>query len=325
MRLTTTITLLACVAIAGCRETASCAEGQYYDRDQRACRTGTPSDSGIDAPNDAGDFCDSCADRALCDRENLECDECVRGATPTTCTGDRPVCDATGHCVQCEEDVDCPDPDASHCVDAQCTPCALDAECGHVVDGTTMLDVCDTARAPATCVECLEATEELYCYRDSMPYGCDRTTGRCAETPRSRDTCDACTHDYECIRGRRCIDLEVAGASVGTFCLLERSATQECGDTSAVFQPYSHPRAATSVDGADGTFCFPPPDTSCQTLLDYNSRPCDSDDDCGLPGVADGDCPPIGGRCSYTCGGDLDCSASSNCAASAPRYCRPDV
>lgn len=325
MRMTSsTLVLLACVAIAGCRETASCAENQVYDR-MNGCVPRGPSDSGVDATVDAGDFCDTCEAPSICDRDNLECDDCMTGASPTGCPTDAPFCDPTGHCVQCTEDTDCSDPAASHCADSSCSPCSASSDCAHVVDGTTALATCDDARTPPTCVECTEADESSQCDRDLMTFGCVGLTGRCADTPRTQDLCDTCTHDYDCLRGQRCLELTVGGSPIGTFCMLEQTASQPCGDTVASVRPYSHPRVATSVDGADGTFCFPPDAVSCQTLRDYNNTTCTVDTDCGLAGVADGDCPPSGGRCSYNCGSDLDCREDANCSlGTPPRYCRPD-
>jgi hypothetical protein len=110
------------------------------------------SDCGAAAPACIYGRCEQCGDKADCPDgqscypENHECrPSCTSGQD---CTGDAPICDATGACVGCETDMDCPsgeplcDP-----LTKQCVECTSSTDCG------AASPVCDLPRGD--CVLCL--------------------------------------------------------------------------------------------------------------------------------------------------------------------------
>jgi hypothetical protein len=80
---------------------------------------------------------------------------------------------------------------------------------------------------------------------------------------------------------------------------------------------------STSVDQDTGTFCKPRR-TTCAATRTYGvgglgGNWCQSDDDCGLVGVADGLCLPYNNNadtklCTYPCQLGFDCAADLECA-----------
>jgi hypothetical protein len=178
--------------------------------------------------------------------------------------------------------------------------------------------VCDETRG--TCVQCTGDTEMERCGGNS----CRRSDGVCTTTTRgSRDVCDACEADSECVSGQKCIRQMFGGTDLGGFCLLE--ATAGCGDAVPSLRPSSVPAEFTSVDGTAGRYCALPATTTCAALRDTRSTRCTTNDECGGTGLDDGYCPSTGtgaGLCTYTCSGAVDCGAGLSCGG-APQHCRP--
>jgi hypothetical protein len=297
--------------------------------------------------------CTGCADSAECTRfettpvcntEAGTCVECVGNAecsestaprcdgntcggcqTADDCTGHPglPQCDTeTGACVACNVDADCGSTTASACLDNVCVPCTGDEQCGHL-PGTTVCDV-----GAGECVQCTVANETP-CGDNS----CDPATRACTETERgSRDYCESCVADSECIGGdeadptARCVPMEYAGEPrAGGYCL------QRLGEGCA--RPYATLLSVSSLSGAlPEEYCGILQDlTTCEAVLDLDGAstcPGGEDNECGCERDADGQCvsDPLGGVCgvvggilnvcTYRCGSTIDCPNGRTCSGS---------
>lgn len=239
-----------------------------------------------------------------------QCVECVDG---DACQGGSlPGC-FNGSCVECTETAHCTKAGASVCDTSThlCVGCSDVGDCAHI-DGTS---ACDTENH--VCVEC---TAE----RDTCGNKVCQTvpgTNRFAcsdEQVESAFICDQCLSDTHCTSNSACV-LEVHnGVEAGYHCLPIQGLWNQ-GNVCADNSPFVGSVTATSVDGRSGTFCKPRT-TSCQGFAHYGGGAisnesgeavCDSDEDCGLSGVADGVCVPWSettNRCTYQCIGDVDCS-----------------
>ena len=275
-----------------------------------AARPVCVADACVECMTDA--HCASSAGGPNCDPDTNTCVGCVdRG----DCAAPTPAC-VMNECVACDAASDCTAVGASRC-DATtnaCAACAADADCTHL----SATPVCDEGRG--TCVACTGDTEAARCGANS----CRRSDGVCTGTARgSRDVCDSCEADSECVTGRRCVNHVFGGTDLGGFCFLD--ATGGCGDTVSALRPYRTPTELTSVDGALATYCMPPTSTTCAGIRDTQSTTCTTSSDCGVVGLDDGYCPamaPSAGTCTYRCAGSLDCDELLNCGGS-PQRCRP--
>lgn len=225
-------------------------------------------------------------------------------------------CEPTSHaCVQCLADDQCDSPSAAHCgTDHTCGDCTADDQCTRL----TATPVCD--EAGGSCVECTGDTEAAQCGANS----CRRSDGTCTSTPRgTRDSCDSCEADSECVTGRACVHHIFMGTDTGSFCFLD--AAGGCGDTDMTLRPFSTRTMLTSIDGATSTYCMPPVSTTCQGIADTRSMSCTTSDMCGVAGLDDAICPTTGAGanlCNYACGGNVDCRMSLTCQGS-PSRCAP--
>jgi len=105
--------------------------------------------------------------------------------------------------------------------------------------------------------------------------------------------------------------MQYMGQNVGSYCLYPSSSCQSP-------RPYSQALAATSIDGSGGTYCAPPALTTCRGLLDATAvqgsvgKRCEGDEDCGVPGVSDGNCNEAR-NCTYGCSKAGDCASPAMC------------
>ncbi len=299
------------LALAGCPEIATCAEGEVRDNAIRACVPA--SDAARDAdgaePADAGPCGVVCSgDTPYCNETLGACVACLDSSHCTT--PGALACRDDGVCVECTLPLHCELPERSRCEASSCVACAGTEDCEHL--GLT--PVCDTARM--RCVQCTGATEAEYC----NAFSCRRSDGTCTSTPRdSRNVCQPCEADSECMTGQRCVVDSIGGVEVGSFCFYDQ-AVGGCGDSVAARRPYSTPTPLDSVDAVGAVYCMPPSSTTCAGIFATRSVACSVDTQCGVADVADGYCPtPL---CSYLCTGDVDCPSGLVCSTSAPRHCR---
>lgn len=288
MRLTTTFVLLACVAIAGCRETASCERLEHYDQALGRCVTGAPFDAGSDAPIDAGTDggppCGGrCVDADHCDPDTGDCFACIADSECTVATA--PLCFAH-ECVGCENDDRCAE---------------LDATRPNCVEGT------------GECVACTAANETTVC----GAFTCDIPTGRCTSIPPAVvGACGACGSDRQCQSAYRCIPMSYRGdPREGGFCLAQSTGSCTTRPWSTVLDDRVSLSGATEAD-----YCGPNESlTTCEAVNALrNSVECTAPDagpaTCG--DVLGAVCDTVGGnpnRCTYECGVLDDCPAGRTC------------
>lgn len=240
--------------------------------------------------------------------------ECVECRSGNDCGPEAPLCVA-GSCVQCLADTDCTNPDEPRCDTATntCAGCDAIGQCSRF-DGTSACNLTD-----GKCVECT-AAESAVC----GDFVCQTTPGagqyRCSEQePQDIGRCEPCVSDAACGTGLACILENFNDQDTEWVCLPRRP---ENGCTSFRQLIASLPDA-TSADGETGTFCKPPR-TSCAAVRHFangglkDPEWCDSDDDCGLPGQADGYCLPYLGEestraCTYECLGSAECRNAVPC------------
>lgn len=220
-----------------------------------------------------------------------------------------------GECVECRETSDCAEPNASVCnlETNTCVSCSVSADCEHI-DGA---HVCHRdANGEGRCVEC-----------DALDYrACDQARNVCVTAPTVEQftcsgrkvnqvgACGECIADAECSAGQRCVYQAGEGGSSGYYCLyLEGApdAPNSCGETSA--EPFIQRVQATSVDGVSGSYCTL--NTATCAVFGRFKGACMEDEDCGEPSEG-AYCFPNepDRRCSYACGGHVDCPTSNrNC------------
>lgn len=253
-----------------------------------------------------------------CDATTNTCVECAKNADCKDAA--KPFCDATAQqCVACLKQADCSSPTTSACNAGVCTACTKDDECSAI----TGRGVCDAG----TCVQCT-VVKESACTGNS----CNPATKQCTQTPAgSRDLCEACVADSECMGGNkadpdtRCVVMKFMGVPrAGGFCLRRKS--KGCS------RPYSVVNSGASLSGnATEDYCGIGQDTTtCEAMLDLttNGALCldSNDSSCGCTRDKDGKCtsPGQGGlcrnmvgtqdnRCTYACGVPEQCPSGLAC------------
>jgi hypothetical protein len=249
--------------------------------------------------------------------------QCVECRNADDCGSAAPLC-LDGACVQCETDADCTSPTASQCDAAThgCVPCSGVGECEHL-SGTTACDI-----GSGTCVQCTaaesSACEDTACI--TVP-GATRFTCSSQELGNAA-SCEPCVSDAACATGRACILETFEGEPTEWVCLPKQGdgegETAACSNTRLTTSTIE----AVSADALSGLFCKPRR-TTCAGVLSYGTGGttppggtppdvCEGDDDCGLPGVADGVCLPFDGNantklCTFPCQVGLDCVANVAC------------
>lgn len=310
-----------------------------------------------DAPRCVSGACKECEAHADCeDAARPECSAdfvCVPCSDSGACTdrGVRALCDdradsdTEGQCVECIEHGHCDEAATPQCDGASgsCVACTTSDACAGRTDGDVVIEQCNTHPGRSTtgqCVQCVgdSATEPAAetCV-SGFSYACDQDLGRCT-TKRvgTTDICTECVADSECEQDAKCVTLTLGEHSFGNYCLHDKEEQTNCGDTASALRPYNRSVDGTSIDGFEGTFCFP--STSCEAVIDATSgavdtgKTCTLNSDCGRSNPAqDGAlCMSFGGiedRCTYACDAANDCpnGAYNACPASAGvRYCQPD-
>lgn len=286
------------------------------------------ADCSADAPRCLGGECvrcasgSDCAGRAAtpaCDSVTGACVECTE-ASQALCTTDEAVCMLGGNqCVECNNGNDC-DEVAPRCnnADNTCGQCVTNEDCGR------WGKVCSTGQ----CVQCTPQGEQLQCPDADPAVGdqgpaCDPVAKTCTGKPRgSVSGCGACVSDSECVDGAACVQTTFKGAVHGKFCLAEvANASDVCP------QQTNKNRAAVSVLGHPGQFCFPDTSTTCEAILEFGAGGCGAEDNaCGADGLADGLCRA--NKCTYVCGAADDCfgstSTDNKCVGVGTKYCNPN-
>ncbi len=198
-----------------------------------------------DQPVGGGDagICGSCpTPRPVCHEETEMCVECST-ENSTQCTVDAPICDPENfECVGCVTSSDCNDADEARCdTDTnECVGCEGMADC----EGIAGLPACNSG----TCVECTPESEHADCDGTS----CNPATLACTNTMlASRQTCETCLADSECIENHRCVAMTYKGVrhpdSNTGFCLKSSVLGGSCTN------PYRIVISRTSLSGAPRT------------------------------------------------------------------------
>jgi hypothetical protein len=285
------------------------------------------ADASVDAP-------DAAADGGL----SLEPHQCVECITSDDCTG---VCNQQSHtCVQCTSSDDCGadraqcDLESGQCV--ACDPAEHDADgknpdCAHVGGK----DICSSA---GTCVQCMHEFDSACGTKvcDDRPPAAGAVTNTqytcVAPKVNTATACAECVSDAQCKPGQACVlttfgDEEVP---VGYYCLYRQVEASELpegyvaaddretyGVSDCVAQAVPHVDVVedtVSVSGQAGVFCSPRTST-CEALAQFGSdRPCLTDADCGVAGVADAKCVTWGSakQCTSVCVSNADCPVGGN-------------
>jgi hypothetical protein len=249
--------------------------------------------------------------------------ECVACRNADDCGSGAPFC-VDGACVQCEADTDCTSPTASRCDAAtkSCVPCSAVGECAHL-SGTSACDI-----GSGTCVECT-AAESTACEDTACVTVPGATRFTCSSQERGdAASCEPCVSDAACATGRSCVLETFDDEPTEWVCLPKQGSgpgeTAACSNTRLTTSTIE----AVSADAVSGMFCKPRR-TTCAGVLTYGTGGatppggtppdfCQNDDDCGLPGVADGVCVPFDGNedtklCTYPCQVGLDCVTGISC------------
>ncbi len=273
-----------CVA---CMQDAGCGADSHCDPDTHEC---------VECYQN-----DQCG--AVCDTSTNTCVECLGDGD---CT-DGKVCETSDNtCVECLADSDCTDATKARCDTATntCKPCTDSTQCA----GVAGAGICDADSGQ--CVECT-VDDESACNGKS----CDPATNTCTQTDLdSVDACGQCKADSECHAGYRCIPMKFQGTDLPDgYCL--KTVASGCN------QPFTGivDRASLSGAPADQYCGVVESKTTCKAVLDMiNSVECPNgtDDECGLPGMSDGQCKTVNGlsnRCSYSCSGNGFCPSGFAC------------
>jgi hypothetical protein len=291
-----------------------------------AC-TGRPEGERCDerATSQTSGQCVACIEHEHCtEAESPQCDaagQCV------TCTGDNACeghanatkCDTVddstseGQCVQCLSDADCPDSSAPECNNHVCGACTSDEACTDR-DGAHVCDLSGSAPYGGTCVECTVSDEE-----DCGGDVCTPSTRTCADGHgrTSKDTCQACVADSECVAEHRCIPMQFNGVQrQNAYCL-------RVGSTTCISPYGATPINRASVSGT------PPEDycgiseskTTCEAVLKLISNTsCPGGDDaaCSAEGAICEAVNLIPNRCTYACTISQACPDDAPCKSG---YC----
>jgi hypothetical protein len=212
-------------------------------------------------------------------------------------------------------DTDCADPNAPRCDTATntCGGCDAVGQCSRFGD-TPACNLND-----GKCVECT-ASEGGAC----EDFACQTTPGFGQYTCSSQELADAgrcepCVSDGACGTGMACILENFGDQDTEWVCLPERPGA----GCTTLRQLGSTLYDATSADQVVGNYCKPPR-TTCAAVRHYGTSGlegsdwCDTDDDCGLPGVTDGFCLPYGSNeetrlCTYQCIAATECRTGVVC------------
>jgi len=300
-------TMLRCV---DCLDDIDCNEAgkPACDKANRVCVGCTSNSNCTTGPNQTCDVpnrtCVDCLDDSGCSGATSRCaveeQKCVACLTGAHCASDHCVAQT---CVECEEDGDCGDPDASHCDPSShmCVGCTANSQCGHL----SATRACDTTNR-----RCVECNDDTTCAGKA----CLRAMHRCSTVNvNSLSECGACQADSMCEANMKCIAMSFGGSSYGTFCAFTQASRSQGRCANA--RPYTQAATVRSVDGSNQTYCVPPVNTSCPGVLDLlnprGGKLCSGAAQCGL-GMNDGQCN-ADMRCTYGCVGDVDCPSDLTC------------
>jgi hypothetical protein len=219
------------------------------------------------------------------------------------CPDDSPFCDPqTQQCVACFSHADCSDPVVPQCENGRCVPCASADACA----GRGGATVCDVRIG--TCVQCTTA--------DDGPCGgtvCDPEARICTDRPLgSKDTCEACIADSECVADHGCIAMEYAGEPLpGGACL--RRATTGCERPYAMGQI----ERASRSGAAPEVYCgVDEQTTTCAAIAALIAGDaCEEGEDaeCGAQGALCRTVEGVDDRCSYACSVSASCPVGFQC------------
>ncbi|MET0385659.1 MAG: hypothetical protein ABW321_06855 [Polyangiales bacterium] len=281
--------------------------------DERGCEAGQVClmNACVECASDDNCQGETKAGKNRCTETNV-CVECLESAD---CEGETPVCAvATNTCVECVADADCRSASASHCsAENKCVPCQDSTQCSHLSAAGKPL--CEPALGE--CVTCLAG-------EGCGDYTCILSTRQCSQVrPGELASCEQCETDLQCQNGHLCVALDWQGVSVGKRCVPRAAA----GSSGSCRRPFREDSDQTSVDGVRADVCVPPPNTTCQGVLDArNAKPCGTGPTigstaCGQANLDDGDCLDTAAsmsewRCSYICEGPADCEGNLTCTSS---------
>jgi hypothetical protein len=262
-------------------------------------------DQPVNRPDGGGGDADACGgcsgDKPVCDEGMGACVQCTPEDS-SACVDTTPVCDPDDLvCVACVSSLDCDDPTAARCDtdDNECIECAERSDC----DGIAGLPECNDG----VCVQCTPDTELDDCDGTS----CNPATFTCTATMRgSRETCETCLSDTECMfEDNRCVLMMFEGDPYPSdemgFCLKTTDGGCE--------QPYSitlDDRESLSGPPLDDYCGINEALATCEAVraLVGNQR-CDTGEDQQCPQPS-GLCRQVGSlpnRCTYACGLPAQC------------------
>ena len=278
--------------------------------------------------------CDGACEGAtpVCDEEQDSCVQCLESSSD--CEAPMPFCGDAHECVECLDNLACPEPTESKCDDGTCSPCQTNEDCTHI-EGK---GVCDEGE----CVECTGTDYAACGTNDELePLVCDSLTRTCSTQARSSaGLCASCVSDAACETGMLCIRERYLpdGVDLGYVCAWQRGAEGApslCADA----RPYVQARTAlVSIDGTQGNMCVLAVST-CAAHADFRSTNCETEtpdtvdnDLCGETALDDGICQLSESagdnvyRCSVPCVGDDDCPENFDCDTNAsPQRCELDT
>jgi len=238
------------------------------------------------------------------------CVECLSDADCSTSPAGSRCNTTTNSCAQCLADKDCSEPRASRCANGQCQSCVNDSggsHCGHIVDGNTVLGVCDDAGAFGLCVQCT-GTQSAACGANI----CNSLAKTCSPFPAgTARTCQACISDANCEANSRCV-LETFGQSTLGYTCVPLAQANACPLT-----PFSGLTRVNTIDGTMADVCRLRR-TTCAGLLGA-LQPCAIDADCGEPDLDDGRCLDATGSGSLVC--TIPCANGADCPGNDDQLC----
>ena len=212
--------------------------------------------------------CNNAAGKPFCSAENT-CVSCasagsidggvgagnIDGGVSAVCSGTIPVCNsATGSCVQCVKNTDCPSASKAFCVQNQCVGCdTTGASCTGSVDGGVADGGSGATGAGTKCVPSASGSPKagqcVACNPDnSNDTGCSGNTPICNTTTFS---CQPCTSDSQC----------TTAPGVCMFHSGGRCAT----DAETIYVDY---KAGCLQPGSTSTITPPPPFCQVQSGID---------------------------------------------------------
>jgi hypothetical protein len=168
-----------------------------------ACKTSSQCNNAAGLPFcSAQNTCVSCASAGAGSVDG-GIDGGIDGGVSAVCSGAIPVCNsATGSCVQCVKNTDCPTPGKAFCVQNQCVGCdTVGASAGSVDGGVTDAGASAPACTGATpvCVPSANGGPKVgqcvACNPDNGNRDCSGNTPICDDTTY---TCKPCTSDSQC-------------------------------------------------------------------------------------------------------------------------------